>query len=310
MNETANFAELMLGTAMWGWTVPPEQAFLLLDRWYEQGMRRVDTATNYPIDKVPEHFRLAERILAEWIRSHGVHDLAVTVKVGSLNNLYTPDHLLTTSFILMMFDEYAHAFGKNLHTLMVHWDNRDEIEAIRETFEAFKEVASAGVHPGLSGIRHPGLYAKLNAEYGFDFSIQIKHNLFYSDYPRYAPFHGRRRFWAYGINAGGVKLPGEPGNGKTLSARGIDASSLADKLTQLQQRLEGLPARSQRPQPKAMFQLGLTWAALHPDMAGVLVGPSNVDQLQQCIDWWRALQRIDFSDVYQVLSEFHSEATQ
>ena len=63
--------ELVLGTAMWGWTVDKVTAFQLLDAWYAAGQRKVDTATNYPIDRVPEHFRLAEQILAEWIRANG-----------------------------------------------------------------------------------------------------------------------------------------------------------------------------------------------------------------------------------------------
>lgn len=307
MNETPTFPDLMLGSAMWGWTVSRERAFQLLDHWYAQGFRKVDTATNYPIDKVPEHFRLAERILTEWSRTHGVNDLQVTVKVGSLNNLHTPDHLLSTSFILMMFDEYAHALGTNLHTMMVHWDNRSDAEAIRETFEAFAEVRAAGVQLGLSGIRHPEIYAELNAEYGFDFSIQIKHNLLHSDYQRYAPFHGERRFWAYGINAGGMKMPDEQGGGQTLTARGLDPHPWVERLKRLQERLYNHRQPNDRKLPKAMYQLGMIWATLHPDMAGLLVGPSSVEQLQRSIDWWEQLQRADYSDVYQLLKDFIAE---
>ncbi len=95
---------LILGTAMWGWTTPRETAFAMLDEWYSRGFREVDTATNYPIDRDPEHFRLAEKILLEWIAAHGVTDLEVMMKIGSVNNLRSPEHLLTKSFILMMLD--------------------------------------------------------------------------------------------------------------------------------------------------------------------------------------------------------------
>jgi len=218
-----HYTMLILGTAMWGWTTPKETAFAMLDEWYEKGFREVDAATNYPIDKDPSHFRLSENILLEWINANGISDLEVMMKIGSVNNLRTPEHILTKSFILMMLDEYAFLFGKNLKTLMVHWDNRENEKEIEETFEAFVEVKNKDLKLGLSGIKYPRKYAKINQEYQFDFRIQMKHNLIYSDYERYKPFHGFPRFIAYGINAGGLKLDAKNYSEKSsLKARGGD----------------------------------------------------------------------------------------
>ena len=57
--------EIMLGTALWGWTTPPTVCYQLLDHFYESGYRQVDAATNYPINKNPSDFRRGEKILAE-----------------------------------------------------------------------------------------------------------------------------------------------------------------------------------------------------------------------------------------------------
>ena len=66
--------DLILGTALWGWTVPESTCYKLLDRFYEAGFRQIDTATNYPINKDPACFRLSESILINWISTNKVND--------------------------------------------------------------------------------------------------------------------------------------------------------------------------------------------------------------------------------------------
>ena len=197
-HQHTNTPTLLLGTAMWGWTTSKQTAFTLLDEWYALGFREVDTATNYPIDKDPAHFRLAERILQEWIGANSITDLQVMMKIGSVNNLKTPEHILTKSFVLMLLDEYSYLFGSNLGTLMIHWDNRKNEADIRQTFEAFQVVEKQGIGLGLSGIRHPEIHAKINEDFGFDFRIQMKHNLLHQrlwplcTFPRQTSFYRLR----------------------------------------------------------------------------------------------------------------------
>lgn len=293
---------LLLGTAMWGWATPRETAFALLDVWYARGFREVDGATNYPINKNPEHFRQAERILLEWIKTHGVSDLQVMMKIGSVNNLRTPEHILTRSFVLMMLDEYRWMFGSNLATLMVHWDNRDDASAVHETLEALDTARKFGLHIGLSGIRHPEIYAKINREFNFDFRIQLKHNVLQSDYDRYVPFHGKRRFIAYGINAGGLKLdPKAYSPESSLTARGADVTSeppVVEKIRRLIEETNEVPGR---PQLSSMNEIGMIYAFYQPDMQGILLGVSKTEQLGTSIDFYKTLLDHDFSDVYQKL---------
>jgi len=300
---------LILGSAMWGWTTPAATAHAMLDEWYAQGFREVDTATNYPIDKDPAHFRLAEKILKEWIKANGVHDLEVMVKVGSVNNLFTPEHILTKSFLLMMLDEYRNLFGTNLNTFMVHWDNRDQAQKIKESLEALATAREMGLKTGLSGIRHPDVYAKLNEGFGFDFRIQIKHNILHSDYQRYAAFHGKQRFITYGINAGGIKLdPAGYAPTSTFKARGGQVTSEPVIVQEIRDFIKTLDTGT-LPQPvHAFYQVGMINAYHHPDILGILLGPSKVEQLKHSIDFYQALKSGYYSDVFRSLRAIISNA--
>ena len=145
---------LVLGSAQWGWNVSPAEAFRLLDAWLGSGRRDIDCATNYPINRNPADFRASEKILLEYVQAHGLRDLRITMKIGSLDNMRSPEVNLAPSFVLMMGEEYHRLFDTNLHCLMFHWDNRDDEAAIRASLEALAILQKeAGIRPGLSGIK-------------------------------------------------------------------------------------------------------------------------------------------------------------
>lgn len=295
-------ATLILGSAMWGWTVSAAVVFDLLDEWYQAGFREVDAATNYPIDKNPDHFRRSEQILQEWIKANGVNDLRVMMKVGSVNNLFTPEHLLTRSFMQMMLDEYRHLFGGNLDTFMIHWDNRSEAAAIRESLDVLKEAHASGLSVGLSGIKFPETYAALNSEYQLPFRIQIKHNVFYSDHNRYASFHGQRRFIGYGINGGGIKLDAaQYSDNSTWKARGGIPGKEPDRVEEVQHLIKQQSGHPDRPTIDSFYQIGLIHAYYHPEIAGILIGASNKKQLKESIHFFQSLKELDYTDIYQGL---------
>jgi aryl-alcohol dehydrogenase-like predicted oxidoreductase len=286
MNNSSERPTLLLGTAMWGWTMPKGTCFELLDVFYQSGFREVDTAVNYPINKRPEDFRAAEGILMEWIRAHGVEDLKVTMKVGSLNNLRTPEHNLSKSFLLMNLEDYRHRLGSNLDTFMIHWDNRSEERDIRGTMEALAVARNMGLRVGLSGIQHPEMYARLNDEPGFglDFRIQMKHNWMQSDYQRYAAFHGNRRFVAYGIMGGGIKMDkSEYQENSTWKVRGGEPGKEPDAAWRLRSWL------AKNPDAPSLPKLAMLFVAHSPDLEGMVLGPSSVVQLKDSISIHRNL---------------------
>ena len=172
--------QIMLGTAMWGWTVSKATAFQILDFYYEKGYRWVDAATNYPLNNQTQDFRASEKILQEWLNANQVKDLKINMKIGSLTNIRTPDHNLRPSFIKMNWDYYRGWFGDNLKMVMFHWDNRNDPSEIQASFEMLDQITSAGYSVGFSGIKNPEAYEAVLQNYSFDFSIQLKHNLIHS----------------------------------------------------------------------------------------------------------------------------------
>ena len=291
-------SQLYLGTAMWGWTIDRPTAFALLDTFYAAGFRDVDTATNYPIDKNPDHWRLAETWLAEWIGQRGIEDLRVMVKVGSINNLQTPDHRLSRSFLLMQCAAYQRLFGPCLDTLMIHWDNRETAVEVADSVAALAEIAAAGCRIGLSGIRHPHHYRPPLREAGLSPFIQVKHNLLQSDYGRYAAFHGAGRFIAYGINAGGIKLDGQYDATSSLVQRGKQHQRIAFDTDQLRT----LGGHADPPLTR-FNEWGMLYAHAHPDFCGILLGTSRVAQLESSIAFHRRLMNGELDALYDPLRE-------
>ncbi len=283
-----------LGTAFWGWRIEKKVCFQLLNSFYASGFRQIDTATNYPIDKNPAHFRLAENILAEWILAHGVGDLKICQKIGSLNNLGGPEHLLNPSFLLLNVGYYKRKFGENLSVLMWHWDKRSDEQAIAESMEIMEQWMNKGGEVGFSGLEHPEIHARLSANWPAAPYIQMKHNLFQSAYEHYAPFYGRARFVVYGITAGGVKFGESPA--KTLVARGGRPEQYRDALQSLQRYLgETFPERS-----FSFHDLGMIYALHTPGIAGVLLGPSSIEQLQHSLSFWKE-EKPEAEGIYKAL---------
>jgi aryl-alcohol dehydrogenase-like predicted oxidoreductase len=295
---------LILGTAMWGWTMDARTCFSVLDAFYEAGFRQVDAATNYPINRQPADFRLSEHILCDWIQTHGVTDLRVMMKVGSVDNMRSPDNNLHKSFLLMCLDDYRELLGSNLDMLMIHWDNREDEPEIAQTLEALALVRAAGLKVGLSGIRFPEAYANANEALQLNFYIQIKHNLLQSDYNKYKSFHGKRRFLAYGINAGGVKLDAaEYASQSSLTVRGGDTSNQSPLIAGLKNWLDSQQAKY----VSDFNQCSMTYAYHSEDMAGLLIGPSKVDQLRDTIDFYKKLQQADYQYIYDQLVELKKQ---
>jgi aryl-alcohol dehydrogenase-like predicted oxidoreductase len=290
---------------MWAWTVSRGRCYDLLDTFYALGGRRVDTATNYPINKRPADFRAAERILADWLSLRGVEDMHVMVKVGSVNNLMTPDHLLGPSFLQLCQQEYRALFGPNLHTLMIHWDNRDEPAAIRATLATLDEWRASGQTVGLSGIRYPECYAPLLAALDWRaIPLQLKHNLIYSDYARYAPLHERISPIAYGLTGGGLKLAPQA-EGESLRARGGAATPHTPLLNRLRQWLEDWEHPA--PPPTSMNQIGMLYALYHPAIDQVLLGGSRPAHLEDSFHWYEQLGSHDYNQAYTELQTLAHE---
>ena len=310
---------LMLGSAQWGWTVSKKEAFHLLDAWLMAGFRHIDCATNYPINRNPADFRAAEKILQEYTIAHGLRNLKLTMKIGSLDNMRSPDINLAPSFVQMMTEEYWRIFDSNLSCIMFHWDHRDHAGEIRASLEALYRIQEEhGIRPGLSGIAHPESYADANADLGLSFEIQLKHNVLQSDAVRYSPLDPainqagaalsksdqvHHTLFAYGLNAGGIKLDTPYPADSTFLARGGQPEKAAPMLEKINALLPVWNTAFVRPPVKTMNHIGLIYAGLDPRLSGILLGVSSVAQLRETLDFWRNFEVFDYGDVFSALKK-------
>lgn len=269
--------EPILGTALWGWTLDKDKVFRLADRFYAAGGRQFDTASNYPIDKDPGHFGLAARWLAEWVEKRGADEAEIIVKVGALRNDGGPENDLGPAFLLDALDNCRALFGPALATFSLHWDDREDSGAIAETVKVFRAAHEGGLAIGLSGIARPDLYHGLAPDLAADWRIQIKYNpLTLEAYGPYRPFHGQRRFIAYGLNGGGLRFGGDYGARDSATVRGIKKDV---DLRRFERMIED--QRTTAGCPRTFNELAILNAAANDDMEAILIGPSKPAHLDE-----------------------------
>jgi aryl-alcohol dehydrogenase-like predicted oxidoreductase len=291
--------DLWLGTAQWGWTITEKQAFGLLDAFYDAGFRQIDCATNYPINKNIADFRKAETFIANWLKYHSVHDLKIMMKVGSLNNLRTPDCNLNPSFLLMSAEYYTQLFHTNLATIMIHWDNRTQLAAISQTFEALAAIVQQGLGVGLSGIQFPELYATANEQFGLNFYIQVKHNILVSDIQKYELLFPNAFFIAYGTNGGGIKLNKQDyAINSVLAVRGGDLHNSNPKIEMLEKHLMVANQQTERPPISDFYQVAMLYVANSTPFKGMIVAPSNLVQWDNTKKFYEILKHYTYNDIF------------
>lgn len=294
---------LVLGTALWGWTVSRKMAFDLLEEFYDAGGRAIDTAVNYPINKVPGDFGASLALLEQWCCAHGVTDLQVTLKVGSIKNDATAANDLSAPALTATLDRPRQVLDSNLAVIMVHWDNRYDPATIDETLDVLRSVRWEGFDIGLSGIRHPEMYHRQAPDLADIWQIQIKHNLLSDEaYRHYNLFHGVRRFYAYGINAGGISFGKKHTETSSRTVRGL----LGDNdLSPFRAFIEALPPDSPLV-PESFNQLSMLYTHNSPDMAGLIIGPSRVSQLKESLVFHARLRETDTHAIYRALKALAS----
>lgn len=279
---------LILGSALWGWGTDKDTVFRLLTRFTDLGGVVVDTASNYPINKRPEDYGRAVLWLAEWLNVNPDRPLQVLLKFGALDNLGNPDCDLTPATLEQQADRYQKLFGNHLVNLSIHWDNRSESDktAVAETLDVFRHFRQQGLSIGFSGVKHPDLYREIAPDLANDWCIQVKENL-QSDSPRlhYSAAFPLGRFFAYGINMGGVK-PNSNSASSSVSLRGIrHPQQLTDRLNHLLASEHGM-----EPPPASFNDIAMLFAYCNSALSGIVIGPRNIDQLENTLSYWRKLQ--------------------
>lgn len=278
---------LVLGTALWGWKINKSEAFALLDNYVELGGRLIDTAANYPINKIAQDMGLAVKWVGEWLSANPSADIDIWYKVGAINNLGGDDANLSYNNLIKAFNEAQQLLHQKIRIIGVHWDNRtkDDFVEIKDTLRFFKEQSKLGYQVALSGVKHPDLYHTGWPENTENWLVQVKDNALTSCARKhYSVWFPQAKYYAYGINMGGVKNTAPPAIGSSLALRGISPVSIAKKIESF---IEAEHKIS--PSVKSFNDFALMRTFLDPHLFGVILGCSSVAQLQQSFNFWRVL---------------------
>lgn len=274
---------LALGTALWGWGVDKLTAFELLDTFVAAGGRMIDAAANYPINGVAADCGKAMKWLAEWCQQNPDVILSVLVKVGSLDNSGKPDFDLNPVALFEHERRLRDLFGSNLSVIAVHWDNRTlaEVSAIEETVGAMADIKSRGLGIGFSGVKSPDAYLKAAPALASEWLIQVKENpLTNKARITYSQSFPDAKYFAYGINMGGVKKLRDKARA-SVTLRGI---SIPEELVD---RVSSYIAQEKdtKPQLRSMVEFSLALATTNPHLHGLIIGPRNPSQLNHTLQF-------------------------
>lgn len=284
--------EICLGTAMWGWSIDKSSAFELLDFFYAQGGRFIDTATNYPINSHVESYLAAVKLIENWSKTNGIHDLRVIYKLGSVSNNNDPICDLTPDAIARNADNAANMLGANLYNLMLHWDNRDDVEAIHSTLnELSNQCEAKSCRLGLSGIKNVSHYRNvLQALQVKHIDVEAKSNFLINGEQHYSELYAKdTRVWAYGISGSGLKLdPNEYRKDSyvtlTRGANYHDAMLPERNLEQLQTLIKKYDDITN------LYQLSILISELNHDLSGYIISPSRIAQLEDTYKFIQVMQ--------------------
>ncbi|RUO65917.1 Predicted oxidoreductase [Pseudidiomarina planktonica] len=292
--------QIFLGSAMWGRGVTKHDVFRMLDYYIESGETLIDHAVNYPINAIPEDYGLGLNWLSEWKALNSSSKIEVLVKIGSVNNLGTPDSDLSPRGIQQQFNFLSDKLEGSLSSIAIHWDNRisrDSSIEIAETLETVNDIADKhGLRIGISGIKSADLYGDYFNEHAIKPIVQVKENVITCDARKfYSKYFKDADYIAYGINLGGLR---EQGTSATAALRGIEHPDWvydAFKAVKMDTSL--------RPKPESFYDISMYLAYCNPNLSGIIIGPKSKDQLSSLLQFWEALQNFNRSHDYRSLNQ-------
>ncbi len=277
-----------LGTAMWGWSVKQVEVFKILDIFYEYGGRTVDCASNYPINGLSDDKGEAYRILLMWIRDRRIDDLKIIHKIGSINNKNSSKNDLSPKTISEQSRTIFDELGSNLHSIMIHWDNRKSLDTIVESLSPLKEITDiCDIEIGLSGIADIETYYQALSYLNITkVIIEAKCNFIDDGTLPYMLPNSElsREIWGYGISVSGLKLKHceYRNDSYAILARDKDYHTRLisnEKIKLINDLIE------ENEEVTNIYHAGMLFAELNPNLSGYFIAPSNINQLVDTLDF-------------------------
>lgn len=279
-----NVKTILLGSALWGWGIDKKTVFKIIDQFISHGYRAIDIATNYPISNNSYEYGQSINWLKEWMSYNMDINLEITCKIGSLENIKTANNSLGKSFLSTTKEILIQEFGSSLKCLMIHWDNRDNLNEIKKTIDFFSEIYKEGINIGLSGIKNPEIYANASKDLKEKWIIQVKENILNNKSRlKYEKFFPNSHYQAYGINLGGIKFNKDESRISSVKRNIYFPNEEIEKLNKLY--LESKPESNN----SSIYDFLLTYIYRNEKISSIIIGPSNIGQLNSALETLREL---------------------
>jgi aryl-alcohol dehydrogenase-like predicted oxidoreductase len=262
---------IVLGTSNWGIKVSKEEARAILVQYYSHGFRWIDTATNYPIDGVPEHFGLTLSWLRQFLKEFP--GIRIYVKAGSATNLNTPEQLISRDYFELCYQRLRADFGESFSGLAIHWDQGEDDGKVTELLAFLANSARDGLRVGLSGIIKLTQYSAKTVEYEIPWTYQLNASPFTENLESRVAFirshFPKSTVIGYNLLAG-------------LAGKGI--TSPLNRIQEISTILNLKPNASKTQLIQAVLTRGLK-----AGLDGFVIGPTKAEQ---CQDWITAIESL------------------
>ena len=128
---------ITLGAQTFGWSVGPEEAFALLDRYWEAGGNYLDAADSYNKGE-------SERIVGRWVKERGVRDrILLGTKVFFATGDGPNDRGLSRGHLLQSVEGSLRRLGTD-HLDLYQLHCFDRMTPLEETLRALDDLVRAG----------------------------------------------------------------------------------------------------------------------------------------------------------------------
>ena len=299
MTEPNNqLKHLCLGSALWGWEGAEVDCFGVLDEFYKNGHRYIDTATIYPIDKNPQSCGRSLELIGEWAKANGVDDLKTIVKLGGVNNLGSSENDLSLEFLKSENEKVFSLLGENYYCSMIHWDNETKPELIEQYCQHFKQANRAS-RLGLSGIKDWEGYFECLSE---DLYLEVKNNILFDGVSTIPHRDKLDRVFVYGTSVSGLKLSGEyDARSYVKLARG---NSFHDQQVVKLNIKEIKKYMGNSQVVENFYHLGLVYNETIDEVFGTIIAPKNVNQLSNVFEMRNRLHTFYDQEIEQTKKQF------
>jgi len=277
--------KIALGTSLWGWSVKKKTCHNLLDIFYSNGGRYIDTASNYPINNNEKSRYISEDIISEWLKVNDISDLKVIYKVGSISNKNSPINNLSSKFLIDEHKRIKEKLNKNLKVFMIHWDNRNDSSLI---FKTIKTITSFNdCNYGFSGIENVNLYNNEFKKFSVQkpYYLEIKSNISFSNLSHYKPLiSDKSKIFSYGISVSGLKVNKHKYR-KNSYVNLTKSKDYHDRLMNNNFLKKINKIKKIDKSVKSMYHIGILHSESDAKLYGYIVAPSSLKQMNDIIDF-------------------------